>query len=219
MLPSLETPGVGPPEGTLELAALLLSLIGFGRRVRKQVLLARLSVLQQRKLRLLGIALGNSEIDVQFYQREMTNEIEAEHTAAIAIWLDELEELSEIDEELLRIRLNTETGYLSGLIAAWRAGSVTQGRLASRSQMYGAAVRPTYYQAVNATAISEGFELERNLLSPVDNCTGAGSCTQETGRGFVSIGTLIPIGNRVCLSNCMCRLEFIKVDSQENVIV
>ncbi len=195
-------------------------MVGAGRRrARRQTLLNRLSILQRRKLREIGIALGNGDIDAQRYTIEMTHEIETEHVAAAAIYRRGLDELTTQDNLVVRSRLNSELGYLGGLVVGWVGGTVTQGRLASRSQQYGAAVRPTYYAVGTADLRSEGFELERNLLSPVDNCEGTGSCIQETQRGFVTVGELIPIGNRLCLSNCQCQAEYVTVAMDARVVL
>ncbi len=220
MLPSLETPNqIEPSAEALEAAARLLAAIGASGRARRQTLLGRLSQLQQRKLRALGIDLGNADINTRRYTTEMEAEIEAEHTAAAAIFRGSLEDLTSDDSRVIRSRVNSELGFLSGLVIGWVGNTVTQGKLASRSQMYGSATRPTYY-AVGLPALeSEGFTLERNLLSPVDNCTGGGSCIQETARGLVTINTLIPIGNRVCLSNCQCRIETVNVSTDARVIL
>lgn len=220
MLPSFETPNqIEPSAEVLEAAARLLAAIGAGGRARRQTLLGRLSQLQQRKLRALGVDLGNGELTTPQYTRAMESEIEAEHTAAAAIFRGGLEDLISDDSRVIRGRVNSELGFLSGLVIGWTGNTVTQGKLASRSQMYGAATRPTYY-AVGLPALeSEGFGLERNLLSPVDNCEGAGSCVQETARGFVTIGTLIEVGNRICLSFCQCQIETVNVSSDARVIL
>lgn len=220
MLPSLETPNqIDPSSEILEAAALLLVAIGASGRARFQTLLGRLSQLQQRKLRALGIDLGNADINTRRYVAEMTAEIEAEHTAAAAIFRGDLEDLTFDDSRVIRSRVNSELGFLSGLVIGWIGNTVTQGRLASRSQMYGAAVTGTFFATETESMRSEGFELYRNILHPADHCDGGGSCIEQTNRGLVPIGTLIPIGSRLCLSNCKCSLEYIKVDSEARVIL
>ena len=50
----------------------------------------------------------------------------------------------------------------------------------------------------------------RNVLGPADHCEGANSCIEQTAKGWVPIGggAMVPIGSRLCLSNCRCRLEY-----------
>jgi hypothetical protein len=49
---------------------------------------------------------------------------------------------------------------------------------------------------------------EWNVLHPADHCEGVGSCIEQTARGKVPIGSLIPVGDRRCLRRCHCTIEY-----------
>lgn len=212
-----ETPEPGFGDELLEAAMRLLRRVGRGARQTK---LGRLSRNQQIRMRALGINLGNNELSVSEFNQQMEFEIDIEHVVAAAIYRgSKLDQLTTQDKLLTLARIAGELGFLNRLVVQWQGGQVTQGRLAARSQMYGSAVRPTYYSVGGGDLADKGFTLERNLLSPVDNCEGAGSCIGETAKGLEPVGTLIPIGNRICLSNCQCRIEYINVQTEATVIL
>jgi hypothetical protein len=63
--------------------------------------------------------------------------------------------------------------------------------------------------------IAAGFDQERNILDHhAENCQphkgdgGRPSCPSLTDLGWVDIGTLTPIGERICLWYCKCHLSF-----------
>lgn len=84
------------------------------------------------------------------------------------------------------------------------------GRFVQRSQLYTQSGETTrnVFETVNAR--DAGMDEERSLLEARDNrnCEGAGSCPGETNKGWQPIGTLIPIGNRICNKNCRCHFEY-----------
>jgi hypothetical protein len=77
----------------------------------------------------------------------------------------------------------------------------------SRAKSYGASIYSTYQQALrrrigrDATA-----KFETNILEPgAQHCQG---CLEETGRGTVAFGTLVPVGDRNCGTRCRCHIEY-----------
>jgi hypothetical protein len=53
-----------------------------------------------------------------------------------------------------------------------------------------------------------GYDEESNLLAPAEHCEGQGSCVEQTTRGWVPVGSLIPIGGRLCVTNCKCQIRY-----------
>jgi hypothetical protein len=82
---------------------------------------------------------------------------------------------------------------------------VAAGELARRLMMYAMSGHAAVQSALGDRARERGLTSERNILAIADNCTG---CVVETGRGWVPIGSLVPIGERDCLSNCLCTYEY-----------
>lgn len=102
--------------------------------------------------------------------------------------------------------LMKELDYLRRFIEQIRLGiQRMDGGIARRARMYGTAVRALLFEAAREAAAVAGYTHEQNDLGPAEHCSG---CLTETARGKVPIGTLVPIGSRDCLSNCMCTISF-----------
>ena len=79
------------------------------------------------------------------------------------------------------------------------------GSLLRRIGMYGGSGHSTVEEIGRILSGLSGFREERNVLGIAEHCEG---CLRETARGWVSIGALVPIGERDCLSNCRCSYEY-----------
>jgi hypothetical protein len=77
------------------------------------------------------------------------------------------------------------------------------GRLDSRSRLYGQAVRQTYTDIRRRESAANGMLWEKNVLGAAEHCA---ECVAQAARGWVPIGTLIPPGRRTCRGNCRCSL-------------
>jgi hypothetical protein len=78
------------------------------------------------------------------------------------------------------------------------------GRVLSRAMLYAQAGRRTYHLTDERVQLERGMRQERNVQER-NPCT---ECVEQTARGWVAIGSLVVIGDRLCLSNCRCRLEY-----------
>lgn len=81
------------------------------------------------------------------------------------------------------------------------------GRFLARTRLYAQAGRTTYDRTQRAEMIVRGFDEERSLRAAGDSCLG---CTAEAAKGWVAIGSIVPIGRRECLSNCRCVIQYRK---------
>jgi len=79
------------------------------------------------------------------------------------------------------------------------------GTLCRRMQMYLQAGRGTYHATEIKIMSDRGYDVYRNILGSAEHC---GECVGETGKRWVSLGELIPIGDRICLTNCHCSYEY-----------
>ncbi len=95
--------------------------------------------------------------------------------------------------------------YLNRFAREIESGLPLDGRFLQRVRMYAAAGRQLYHRIEREVMEARGMTHERNLLGVADHCDG---CVEETSRGWVAIGTLVPIGARTCLSNCRCRIVY-----------
>jgi hypothetical protein len=78
------------------------------------------------------------------------------------------------------------------------------GRLVARAGMYGQHARALYETVRARDAASYGYDEERSILHSGDPC---GQCPAQAALGWVPLGTLIPIGQRTCLSRCRCTIS------------
>jgi hypothetical protein len=101
---------------------------------------------------------------------------------------------------------NRQVGYLGrfrGEIAT-AAHLLGQGTLA-RADMYAGAVWSTSLNVQRAEKVRDGVRFERNILGPADHCY---ECLSQTRMGLVPIGSLLAVGERICLTNCRCWLSY-----------
>jgi hypothetical protein len=81
------------------------------------------------------------------------------------------------------------------------------GGLLSRARQYGQAARVTFEREYSRDQRNRGYQMERNVLHPAEHCA---VCVSESARGWVPIGSLIPIGSRTCRANDRCTVAYSK---------
>jgi hypothetical protein len=79
------------------------------------------------------------------------------------------------------------------------------GTLTNRATLYSQQGRRTFYKQMDAEMSDAGFDEERNVLGASEHCD---ECVEQTSRGWVEMGSLVPIGERTCLSRCNCAIEY-----------
>ena len=111
---------------------------------------------------------------------------------------------------------NTEYGYigsavkfhydrLARFVEQLSLGLHVGPREVMRVGMYAQAARLTYHVVELPTTIQAGYTEERNVIDPgAESCA---ECVELTGE-WVPIGTLPRPGERLCLTNCRCHLEY-----------
>lgn len=101
--------------------------------------------------------------------------------------------------------VRVQYAYLDRFVGEIHTGSIAlDGRFLNRAMSYMNSGRATYEATAEKVARSSGYTEERNLLGTAEHC---GDCVAETARGWVPIGSLIPIGSRQCRGNCRCRIQ------------
>lgn len=81
----------------------------------------------------------------------------------------------------------------------------TERAMSARAAMYAQSARRTFEALWKTDQEARGFDEERNVLGHAEHCA---MCVDMTSVGWVRIGTLVPIGERTCLTNCRCRIEY-----------
>lgn len=125
---------------------------------------------------------------------------------AAALTLMGPQELTVEESKILTAQVVAQESYLKNFEAQVVAGSQSPEGIPARAAMYGHAVWGTALNTQRQVVIDSGEATEeRNILGNSDHCR---DCPVETAKGWVPIGTLIPIGGRECLTSCRCWIEW-----------
>lgn len=85
------------------------------------------------------------------------------------------------------------------------------GSLFQRMKLYSDSAYTSLADMVQREFEKAGFTEERNKLGVADHCD---ECLSETAKSWQPIGTLIPIGERICIVKCKCTKEYRKPDGK-----
>jgi hypothetical protein len=103
--------------------------------------------------------------------------------------------------------IKKQYAYLDGFAKEIQANPEAwiNGRLDARMNLYKESAYTTLADFQAREYGEQGYDEEINILGVADHCD---DCLAETGRGWVPIGTLIPIGDRQCIVNCKCTIDY-----------
>lgn len=79
------------------------------------------------------------------------------------------------------------------------------GSLPARARQYGQSSRVQFERVRGEGQQRRGYQSERNVLHAGESCA---SCRAQTARGWVPIGSLVPVGSRTCRGNCKCEIRY-----------
>ena len=154
------------------------------------------------------------EIDVDQWEREMREAVEdTHHTAALLVFGPLFLQIPQV-AELVNGMIARELGFLAGLASDIRNGLVRlDGNIKRRVAMYLTAGRETLWELARMASVGGGYLYEENVYGHAEHCSSSGGregCIEQSAKGRVPIGTLVPVGERTCLSACKCYLRFYK---------
>lgn len=182
---------------------------GRGRFVpRTQVVGALEKTLEKTRRRLQEVALdlraGN--LTVGRWQQATRALVKDLHLYSGALAKGGWDQMSPADWGRLGPRLKAQYQYLDRFAAQVASGEVPlDGRFLQRVDLYGQSGRGTYWKTRGKAQEEGGATEEQSILNPADHCE---ECLSEAARGWVPIGTLVPIGERICKANCKCEFEY-----------
>jgi hypothetical protein len=151
-------------------------------------------------------AYRDGSLNVLEWRAQMAAQVKTAHLVAAASAKGGWAQMSQSDFGRVGQQLRGQYERLDKF--AWQVATGEQkpdGTMLRRAQMYGQAARATYHATEQREQEQRGYDQERNILEPAQHCDG---CLAETGRGWVAIGELVPIGSRDCLVNCRCRVAY-----------
>lgn len=151
-------------------------------------------------------ALINREITVATFQREMMVLSKDVNLAGGALERGGFNVMTPSDFGKVGAKVKGEYAYIDRMAAQIESGEQRlDGTLRNRTRLYGKQGDVTYQEFARETAKERGLTEERSNLNPGESCD---ECIGEDSKGWVPIGTLIPIGARTCLSNCNCGMSY-----------
>jgi hypothetical protein len=96
--------------------------------------------------------------------------------------------------------------YLDGFVGDLRSGRQRMdGSFFNRAKLYPANARVTFHEQQTAQLDALGYTEELNVLHPAEHCV---ECIDARARGWVPIGTNVPIGKRQCVGNDRCSMRY-----------
>lgn len=147
------------------------------------------------------LALRNGEISLLQWQTRMVAWIKATQIAGAILAAGGFSRITSADWDIVNRNIDEQLNYLSRMSRQIAAGLPLDGNICRRMYMYLQSGRRTYHD-IEATRFGDrGYTQYRNVLTPAEHCVG---CLVETGRGWVPLGDLVPIGARDCMTNCKC---------------
>lgn len=140
------------------------------------------------------------------WQTAMGQEIKNSHLASVAAAKGGWHQMTAADYGRAGGRIRGQLWYLNRFAQQIESGKQRlDGSFLHRSKMYIEAARETYHIQLREEMKKAGMTKEKNILGVADHCD---DCLGETAKGWVDIGELTLIGQRQCLKNCKCRIEY-----------
>lgn len=148
----------------------------------------------------------SNEINTAEWALQMKSEIRNAHNAMAMIANGGRKQMTAQAWGKVGSVIKQQNKFLDNFVRGIENGDIAiTDALIARARLYGASVYPSYVKAVKEREINAGATEERSLLQ--DNVLCCDKCAAEASRGWVTIGELIPIGDRSCLMRCRCSYE------------
>jgi hypothetical protein len=161
-----------------------------------------------KEMKAAALLFREGDLSLSEWQLLMEREIKNTHLASAAAAVGGWAQMTQSDYGRVGAEIKAQYQYLRGFVQDIQQGITLDGRFINRVGLYIEAGRATLALFEKLRNKARGMSEERNLLGVAEHCTGAGSCTEQTGLGWVPIGTLLPIGQRLCRVKCKCAIEY-----------
>lgn len=158
----------------------------------------------RREVERLAGDVARGTISVPEWQRQMVNQIKTIRLESAAAAKGGWAQLTKSDFGKIGQQLRVEYRYLRRFAGDISAKRLAPGTIRARAGMYISAGAGSY-ENTRRDAASEIFTEERNVLGDSEHCR---DCIAASRAGWVNVGTLIPIGQRICNQNCKCSYRF-----------
>jgi hypothetical protein len=160
----------------------------------------------QQRIRGASDQFRRSEITLDDWQIVMREEIARTQLGAEMLVQGGRAQMTSADFGRVGQRIRVQYDYLRDFAQQLVDGSIrTDGTFLNRAKMYASSARVGFHDALGQQLADLGYTEERSILHPAEHCD---LCVSESERGYVPIGTLIPIGERDCLGNDRCQIDY-----------
>jgi len=159
----------------------------------------------KREIDLTSAALQSGTISVEQWREVMAVQVKSSHLYAAAIPRGGWAQMTQADFGRVGRLLRFQYERLNKFALELGQGRPLTGAFRVRARMYAGASMTAYHEQERVEMRRIGLTLERNVRTRGDSCAG---CVDQSARGWVRIGQLVPIGRRDCLTNCRCRIRY-----------
>ena len=158
-------------------------------------------------LALLAQSLIGGQVTVAEWELQMREYIRVIHTEAAALACGGWENVTPSMWGYVGSLIKKQYAYLHQFALDIQADPAywLNGRLLVRMEMYKRAEWGTFEAVLQRLALMSGKTEERRVLGVADHCD---DCLSAAGQGWQPIGTLPPIGNSQCKTNCHCTFDY-----------
>lgn len=163
-------------------------------------------------LELLSWQLKEGDISISEWQAEMREYLRLQYEQAMILAKGGREFVTQSDWGYEGSLLKKQYQYLDGFaqdIANNPDKWLTGNNMLNRMNLYKDSAYTALEDFQQRKFEQLGFTEEKNDLGDADHCD---DCLQETSRGWVSIGELVPIGDRQCQVRCKCTMRYRRLE-------
>lgn len=146
------------------------------------------------------------QITLTVWQAESRAVIKSSQIASALAAYGGRDQMTQARWGLVGQQIRAQYGYLARFADDVLAGRQRlNGRMDARARLYGQASRTLYENIRRRENAAAGQRFERNVRHASESCN---QCVAQSSLGWVPIGTLVPVGQRTCRSNCRCTLSY-----------
>lgn len=156
------------------------------------------------RLEALTVRLQSGGLRLADWQEQMRGELRNVHGALATVAHGGKAQMSPADYGRLSGRLRFQYERLSVFALDLAQGRVSGPQAASRARAYARAAYLTYEGTRREDARRRGAGEEKWTRRASESCEG---CKTQSDRGWVSVGTLPPLGSQPCRGNCRCVIQ------------
>lgn len=178
--------------------------------------LDRLIEAERRAAREWTLGLRDGRVSLSEWRRNMQLMMRDVHLLATAAARGGWAQVTPADLEYVNNQLVKELAFLerrARLVSTGR--QPLDGNLTQYAQMYAEAGYESFYGTLDRVMAEAGFTEERNVRHASESCVG---CIEESARGWVPLGALVPIGQRNCLRKCKCSKVYRRASRPRTVV-